>query len=116
MAGGDEGDKEPNNFKKALEDALTIINTERIQFWGSPTMTITRAVSSNGGWVCSEGDAWSEECSAQLAGITAAFDDAYADVNTAFGAEPDNVDKDDWRGLSYVNDTTSWSGGSVRGL
>lgn len=116
MGDGDEDTTEPNNFKKALEDALVIINEERTQFFGSPSAPITRAVSTNGGWVCSEGDAWAQECSQQLAGIVAAFDDAYNDMSTAIGRQPDDVDKDDWRGLSYTAGSITWSGGSVRGL
>jgi hypothetical protein len=104
----DEPVTEHNFFRDTLQSARSTVRTcgENVYAGhGSPLDAIAEPLSG-GGWVCTEADDFVAEMTGQCAGITAAFDDAVADISARLGTEEARVPEHDWRGVSW---NRSWA-------
>lgn len=97
--------KEPNNFKRALSDAVGVVEEARTSLTanGSLGENVKTKVATHEGWVCDAADDWIAELTAKCSPVMGEFDTAWTELDSAWRSEPDEVDEGDWRGVSYYS-------------
>jgi hypothetical protein len=102
-------DEERNCYKDTLRTAYTttIPNAKDNVHHGTgqPGDSVHTAISG-GGWKCAKATDFLTEFSAKCKQIMPKFEDAVSTAKTAHDAEPDQVPKDDYRGLRWPR---SWA-------
>jgi hypothetical protein len=96
--------EEHNHYKSTLAGCKNAIipNARDAVYHGSgnPADSLLGDLSS-GGWACQSATDFANTVRGKTSSILGAFDDAIATVSTAYGAEPDQVPENDWRGNSW---------------
>ncbi len=72
---------------------------------GTPADAIATPIA-DGGWVCSEADAWVTELTDKCSGIVSAFFHAHLEVSQRIGQEPEKVEENDPHGNAWQR---TWS-------
>lgn len=95
-------EEEHNKYRDHLEDAKSTV-TNSVNTWGedgNPAQSIINHVTS--GWQCDEADTWMDDVRAKGLTIRPFFETAESDLAALITAEPENVDKGEWRGDAYI--------------
>ena len=102
MTATEEG-TEQNNFKRAINDARTVLREAVTSLAGSNGMgqDVTTKIASHEGWVCDAADDWVADFTGRCPAVMGEFDTALAELNSAWQGEPDTVDEGNWRGIAY---------------
>ncbi|WP_332663333.1 hypothetical protein [Aeromicrobium sp.] len=95
--------KETNNFKRALGDALGVIEEARtsLEANGGIGESVKTKIATHEGWVCDAADDWIADFTAKCSPIMGEFDTAWTELDSMWRNEPDEVDEGNWRGNSY---------------
>lgn len=95
--------KEPNNFKRAINDARSVLSDAVTSLSGDGGMgrAITTRISAHEGWVCDAADDWVADFAGRCPAVMGEFDTALAELDSAWRGEPDLVDEGNWRGIAY---------------
>ena len=95
--------KETNNFKRALSDAMDVVNEARtsLEANGSLGEKVKTKIATHEGWVCDAADDWIADLTAKCAPVMGEFDTAWAELESVWRNQPDEVDEGNWRGIAY---------------
>jgi hypothetical protein len=95
--------------QNALKDTLgTVMNTklpaQRDAVYHGPGNPVDAVIAdlTSGGWVCEAATTAANALRIEAGGVLGAFDDAIADVRTAWSREPEEVPAGDDRGLAFA--------------